>query len=336
MRLRSKAVVAAGLLAILLILSITALLYTAPDLENDTSTKILVKPGDTAAAIAQSLHRNKLVSSPFLFRLAVKILGKERSLIAGTYRIQGRPRIGSLIRILTEGRVATVKVTIPEGATLSRVGRILEEEGVISFGEFVSAATNPELAQKAGLPGKTFEGFLFPDTYEFAEGSAAWDILSRMTRNFFDRLTTLGGGNPPPVSELLNLVTLASIIEREYRMPQEAPLMASVFQNRLKLGMPLQSCATVVYILTEKLGKPHPQVVYYADLEIVDPYNTYRNRGLPPGPIANPGIVSLKAALNAPKSKYLYFRLEDPATGSHKFSSNFDEHRQESIPVKGY
>jgi UPF0755 protein len=336
MGLRSKAAAAASLIAMILLVGLISLQCTATKLENDTSTKIVIDPGDTASVIAESLHQNKLVSSPLFFRLAIKVLGKERSLIAGTYRIQGHPRIGTLIRILTEGRVATVKVTIPEGATISRVGRILEEEGIISFEKFMSAATNPGLAQKAGLPGKTFEGFLFPDTYEFAEGSAAWDILSRTTRNFFDRLASLGSGNLPQNAELLALVTLASIVEREYRMPQEAPLMASVFQNRLTLGMPLQSCATVVYILTEKLGKPHPQVVYFADLEIKDPYNTYRNRGLPPGPIANPGIVSLKAALNAPKSKYLYFRLEDPATGSHRFSSSFDEHRQESIPVKGY
>lgn len=336
MNKKSKAAALAILIGLCIITSLLVIQCTIPFQGSDRTTKIVVKPGDTAAAIAHALHQNNLVSSPIVFRIALKVFRKERSLKAGTYRIQGQPRIGELIRILAEGKVATVKVTIPEGATLSRAGRILEEEGVVSLAEFISAATNPELAQRAGLPGKTFEGFLFPDTYEFAEGISAAEILSIMTKNFFNRLAALGDGNLLSSAALLNLVTLASIVEREYRVPQEAPLMASVFQNRIDLGMPLQSCATVVYILTEKQGKPHPKVVHYADLEIDDPYNTYRNRGLPPGPIANPGIVSLKAALDPPKSKYLYFRLEDPSTGSHRFSSSFDEHRQESIPVKGY
>jgi UPF0755 protein len=131
-------------------------------------------------------------------------------------------------------------------------------------------------------------------------------------------------------------VILASIVEREYGVPQEAGLMASVFRNRLAIGMALQSCATVVYIITEKQDKPHPSVVYYSDLAIKDPYNTYIHRDLPPGPISNPGETALSAVFNSPKSDYLYFRLIDSSSRQHRFSKTFEEHAGETIPVKGF
>ncbi|MEW6549170.1 MAG: endolytic transglycosylase MltG [Spirochaetota bacterium] len=307
-----------------------------PPVRDASSARIVIPPGASASKVSEILSENKLITSPLLFRTALRILGKERSIKAGTYRIQGNTRLGELIRILSEGRVSSVKVTIPEGATLSRIGRILDQAGVVRIEDFTAAVTDVRLAQEMGIPSQGFEGFLFPDTYEFPEGASAEEVLGRMTDNFFDRLASLGWPSGKTPQDLLSLVTLASIVEREFRKPEEAPLMASVFANRLGLGMPLQSCATVVYIITEKLGKPHPKVVYFSDLEIKDPYNTYRVRGLPPGPISNPGIVSLKAAMDPPKSKYLYFRLEDADAGSHRFSSSFDEHRQDSIPVKGY
>jgi len=132
--------------------------------------------------------------------------------------------------------------------------------------------------------------------------------------------------------ELHERLILASIVEREYRVPGEAPLMASVFSNRLRIGMALQSCATVVYVITEELGKPHPELLLFRDLEIESPFNTYLNRGLPPAPIANPGLVALLAALEPEKTEYLYFRLVDAAAGRHKFSVTYDEH-EDAAPL---
>jgi len=130
-------------------------------------------------------------------------------------------------------------------------------------------------------------------------------------------------------------IILASIVEREYRLSEEAPRIAGVFWNRLRIGMALQSCATVVYIITEIQGKPHPEILYNRDIEIKHPFNTYLNRGLPPGPIANPGMTALKAVFRPEASRYLYFRLLDPKTGKHYFSESLDEHiKAGSLAVK--
>ncbi|MDR1950591.1 MAG: endolytic transglycosylase MltG, partial [Spirochaetaceae bacterium] len=131
-------------------------------------------------------------------------------------------------------------------------------------------------------------------------------------------------------------VIIASIVEREYRRPEEAPLMAGVFYNRLSIGMALQSCATVEYIITEIQGKPHPETLYDRDTAIQNPYNTYIRPGLPPGPISAPGMVALDAAFSPESSDYLYFRLVDPREGRHYFSKTFDDHiRAASLYVKG-
>jgi UPF0755 protein len=131
-------------------------------------------------------------------------------------------------------------------------------------------------------------------------------------------------------------VSLASIVEREYRVDDEAPLMAGVFFNRLQIGMALQSCATVEYVITEIQGRPHPERLFDRDTEIRDPYNTYMNAGLPPGPICSPGMVALNAVFNPAESDYLYFRLIDPAAGRHYFSRTLDDHIQAGVfYVKG-
>jgi len=149
-----------------------------------------------------------------------------------------------------------------------------------------------------------------------------------MADNFFQRIAEMGGSASKSMSaaELNKKIILASIVEREYRVPDEAAVMAGVFNNRLDIGMGLQSCATVEYIITEIQGRPHPEVLYNVDLEIRNPYNTYLYRGLPPGPIASPGEVAIRAAFDPSKTNYLYFRLMDPREGRHYFSRTFDDH----------
>jgi UPF0755 protein len=148
-----------------------------------------------------------------------------------------------------------------------------------------------------------------------------------MADNFFSRVEKMDERIMSMSPEELNkLVILASIVEREYRLDEEAPLMAGVFKNRLDIGMALQSCATVEYVITEIQGKPHPEVLSTRDTEIRDPYNTYMRPGLPPGPIASPGAVALKAVLNPTKSDYLYFRLIEADSGRHYFSRTLDDH----------
>jgi UPF0755 protein len=147
-----------------------------------------------------------------------------------------------------------------------------------------------------------------------------------MADELFSRIEEMTDDTPPSPAELYEKVIIASIVEREYRVTEEAALMAGVFYNRLEIDMPLQSCATVEYVITEIQGKPHPKVIFTRDTEIEDPYNTYINNGLPPGPIAAPGAVALDAALHPASSEYLYFRLVDSAVGRHYFSKTFDDH----------
>jgi UPF0755 protein len=181
------------------------------------------------------------------------------------------------------------------------------------------------------------EGYLYPDTYLFPLEYPAVKVIQAMADNFFVRLGEIDETTITMPPEALNrLVILASIVEREYRLNEEAPEMAGVFFNRMDIGMALQSCATVEYIITEIQGRPHPELLSTRDTEIRDPYNTYIRPGLPPGPISAPGAVALSAVLAPSKNTYLYFRLIDPDSGKHYFSNTLDDHiRAGKLYLKG-
>jgi len=147
-----------------------------------------------------------------------------------------------------------------------------------------------------------------------------------MIENFYSKINSLEAAKNLTHNELHEIVKLASIVEKEYKVPSEAPLIASVFKNRLRYNIGLYSCATIIYIITEELGRPHPDVVRYADLEIESPYNTYKHAGLTPTPISNPGLIALDAAINTPKTKYFFFRVDDEEKGTHVFTTDFEDH----------
>jgi UPF0755 protein len=243
----------------------------------------------------------------------------------------------SIHNTLVSGRQVLLRVTVPEGLTLKKTARILAEAGICGEEEFLAAASNPELLDRYHIPGRTMEGYLFPDTYLFPAAYPAPKVLEAMAETFFERLRLI---EPDALSmspeELNRRVIIASIVEREYRVDEEAPLMAGVFYNRLSIGMALQSCATVEYVITEIQGRPHPDLLYTRDTEIRDPYNTYIRPGLPPGPISAPGAVALGAAFHPEKSNYLYFRLTDARAGRHYFSETLDAHiRAGLLYIKG-
>ncbi|MCX8013176.1 MAG: endolytic transglycosylase MltG, partial [Rectinema sp.] len=210
---------------------------------------------------------------------------------------------------------------------------ILERAGIVKAASFIMTANDGSVARRMGIPAATCEGYLSPDTYFLEPGSEPEEIIQQMVSTFRRKIASFGMDHLDP-EQLHKAVILASLVEREYRLPEDAPLIASVFFNRLSRNMPLQSCASVVYVLTEHLRRPHPSVVYYRDLKIQDTYNTYIHRGLPPGPIANPGIVSLKAVLFPLKTDYLYFRLMDVQSGKHFFSRTLEEHSEAAIFAK--
>lgn len=286
-----------------------------------------VRRGETSQSAGQRLARTGLIRNRYLWNLLCR-LNKEHIKI-GTYRIETPLNMTAVHRILVSGKQILYKVTIPEGVTLGKIAAILEEAGICSADDFLESANDPATISNYRMPNssKSMEGYLFPDTYLFPAEYPPLQVINTMAENFFSKIEIIDPSsvnlNPRQLNEK---VILASIVEREYRVSDEAPLMAGVFSNRLGINMALQSCATVEYIITEIQGKPHPHVIYNQDLEIRNPYNTYINPGLPPGPICVPGAVALRAAMFPQKTEYFYFRLDDAASGRHYFSKTLDEH----------
>ena len=286
---------------------------------------IEVYAGESAQSVGNRLERAGLIRNRHFWYLICR-LGNEH-LKTGTYQLEIPANQFAIYRLLVSGRQLMYRVTIPEGATLRKTAAILEENGVCSAEEFLAASKDPSILSRYRIPNSTIEGYLFPDTYLFPKEYPADRVIKAMADTFSNRLELL---DPSVVNlsrnEINEKVVIASIVEREYRISEEAPLMAGVFYNRLKIGMALQSCATVEYIITEIQGRPHPSVLYNRDLEIRSPYNTYLVPGLPPGPISAPGTVALRAAFSPVQTEFLYFRLDDPQSGRHYFSKTLDEH----------
>ena len=289
---------------------------------------ITVRPGASTKSISEEITREGGLRSAIAFRVLAKALGKESQLKSGSYRVM--PGMGSLavLDLIVSGRQALVKVTVPEGFTLRQTAALMERLKITPAGDVLAAAKDPDLLKSMGIAAPSLEGYLFPDTYFFPNNYPASDLVRSMVGAFREKLA-LASPEAAAMSpaQLQEKVILASIVEREYRVPEEAPLMASVFFNRLKIKMALQSCATVVYVMTEIQGKPHPERVFDRDLAIKNPYNTYAQRGLPPGPICSPGLTALRAAFRPAASSYLYFRLVDADSGRHHFSVSLEEHR---------
>lgn len=304
-----------------------------PAAETEGSEQLFtIKRGTSVRIVAADLQTAGLVRSGYAAYFYFRFL--RLPLKAGTYKLSSAMSLQSVAAYLQEGKQELIKVTLPEGLTLSKTAAILAERQVIELSAFLEAAQNPELLKKYGIPSGSAEGFLFPDTYFFSYNETPERIVTALLDNFFTKTAAIPHFPTDP-AERYNTVILASIVEREYRVPEEAVKIAGVFSNRLEIGMGLQSCATVEYILTEVQHKPHPDRLLNKDLEIDHPYNTYKWRGLPPGPISNPGMTALYAACNPEKSSYLYFRLEDSGAGTHVFTRSLAEHaRAGSLIVK--
>ena len=294
-------------------------------IDQDGSCLIDVRRGESSQSVGMRLERTGLISNRHFWNILCRL--DKQFVKTGTYRIEMPQTMLSIYRLLVSGKEVLKKVTIPEGVTLRKASIIIEEAGICSAQDFLAAAYDPQIRQKYGIQNPSMEGYLFPDTYLFPGEYPAKQAVIKMADNFFAKLESI---SPSFVNlsakELNERIILASIVEREYRIAEEAPIMAGVFNNRLRIRMALQSCATVEYIITEIQGKAHPNVLLFTDLEIVNPYNTYMYPGLPPGPISAPGVVALRAVMYPERTGYLYFRLEDAASGRHYFSRTHDEH----------
>ena len=307
--------------------------------DGDGALVLEVRNGESAQSVGTRLKTAGIIQNRYFWNILFRI--DNEYLKTGVYRIE-LPASQTRIRsILTAGEQILVRVTIPEGLTLRRTADLFEEAGVCQAGDFLAAASSREILNSYNIPGASIEGYLYPDTYIFSLAYPAQLVVRTMADTFFRRLEEIEKETSASImnlgtDELFKKVIIASIIEREYQVQEEAPVMSGVFNNRLRIGMALQSCATVEYVITEILERPHQQVLYNRDLEINNPYNTYLHRGLPPGPISSPGKIALKAAFAPVSTNYLYFRLVDASSGRHYFSPTLDEHIKAGVLfVKG-
>ncbi|RLC37496.1 MAG: endolytic transglycosylase MltG [Candidatus Nealsonbacteria bacterium] len=300
-----------------LILLIAILFTTSvyfPLEENSTTQKIVNIPsGTNAKEIVDLLEKNEIIrKNNYTFRILTKLLKLEDRLKYGEYNLSPSMNMLQILDKLVKGEVIAYKITIPEGYTCTQIAELLEKKEVAEKEAFLKLVKDSE---------KASEGYLFPDTYEVPKKYGAEKMVKAMLSNFnqiaienkfTDRAEEIG-------FSLNEIIILASIIEKEAKFSDEKNKVSTVFHNRLKTGMKLQSCATIQYILEEPKERLDEN-----DLKIDSPYNTYLHKGLPPGPICNPGLDSIIAALEPEEEDYLYFVLGE--NGRHIFSKTYREH----------
>jgi UPF0755 protein len=278
-----------------------------------------IQYGTSLREIAQQLKTHGYIRSKLVYEAYVRLDFENREAKAGWYRISPGFSVPRLTRELNRGIPQAVKVTIPEGLTTNEIANLLAGKNLINPKRFLAIARDINFVNgvlKDINAGSSAEGYLFPDTYEFMVPVSEERVITAMLERFrevyrqnFSKLAD---------SKQRELVIMASLVEMEARKAEERPVIAGVFYNRIRLGYRLESCATVQYVLgTHK----H---LYYKDLKVSSLYNTYLHDGLPPGPIANPGLASLWAAANPEQVKYLYFVAKPD--GSHIFSKDYREH----------
>ena len=279
-----------------------------------------VENGESTSKVAERLYEEGIIKSRFLFKIIAKTKGVDKKIKAGLYHLSANMSTMEVLGILANGAIYTVDITIPEGFTMEMIAKRLSEKGLVDEKRFLELCHSPELFDGIPEEAKTLEGYLFPDTYRFSPDATEEEIIKTMIGKFKSVYEDVSKGYNGKLNEN-QIITLASIIEKEAYLDREKPVISAVFQNRLKKGMRLESCATVLYVVRRPNGP-----VYYADLKVDSPYNTYKYSGLPPGPISCPGARSIESALYPENNDYLYFvSLGD---GTHHFSKTFAEHEK--------
>ncbi|NLM96546.1 MAG: endolytic transglycosylase MltG [Halanaerobiaceae bacterium] len=316
-----KGILSFILLSVIITGSVFFYLIQPVNKELETGIRVNIKSGTSVAGIAETLYNHRLIRSRTLFRLLVRFQGMENSLKAGVYNINPGDNLFEIIDQLVKGRVATYRVTIPEGYTVEEIAERLSALTEHSKEDFLRTARSSLGKDYLGNENKTrypLEGFLYPDTYIIPEGYQVEEIYELMLSVFEERWLEELENNDLGYSPY-EIMTIASLVEKEARLDKEKPIIAAVMYNRLKQDMFLQIDATVQYVLKERKER-----ILYSDLKVDSPYNTYLYPGLPPGPIASPGAVSIEAALNPAEVDYLFYFARDD--GSHVFSRSYREH----------
>jgi UPF0755 protein len=297
--------------------------------DNGPTVRVTIRKGSPFREAAESLAAHGVVKSARLFGFYAKVRGHDRKLRYGTYVIRSGLSWESLLDALRAGRGIVHTVTVPEGFPISQIAPLLEDALGVSEDSIYAAVRDTALLHRLDVPTPTLEGYLFPDTYSFPENTSAREAVLTMVERFEKAWKPEWNERLKVMAMSRNdIVTLASIVEKEVRRREEGPVIAAVYLNRLRIHMPLMADPTVQYALGRKPGR-----VYFKDLKVNSPYNTYRHQGLPPGPIASPGIMSIEAALHPAKVPFLYFVAHPD--GHHEFRKTFKEHTEAIKMVRG-
>jgi UPF0755 protein len=285
---------------------------------------VTIPAGASVRAIADSLAAHDIIGSPFWFRVLTRVKGKERQLQRGTYALARGAGVGSALAALASGQAILQRLTVPEGFTLRDIAELVERTLGIPRDRFLAAAQDSALLREFGIPGTSFEGYLRPETYLVAQGVDARKVLRVMAAAFATSWKP-GWDSLAAAQELdrRSVVILASIVETEAKVDGDRPLIAAVYRNRIRLGMPLQADATVQYAMQLATGLRKPRL-YEKDYDFPSPYNTYLHPGLPPGPVGAPGTSSIEAVLAPANVPFLYYVARPD--GSHQFSRTYAEH----------
>jgi len=311
------------LLSFLVLISIyslsIAMFNSIPLKSPNSDITILIPKGSSFSQITDTLEINNIISNRKLFYWTAKLKKKTNSLKAGYFNLKNAKSYSQLINILSTSQNITVRITIPEGLQAREIAKLLSKKIDIEVADFILLLKNKSLLKKYNIKADNLEGYLFPDTYEFYKTESARQVITKLIDHFFSKL------DRPLQKEIYNsgrnvneVLTLASLIEGECMIDSERPLVASLYLNRLEKNMRLEADPTIQYIIPDG-----PRRLLKKDLYIESPYNTYRHRGLPPGPINNPGFKSILAAIYPSQTNYLY--MVAAGDGSHSFTYSYDQ-----------
>lgn len=283
-----------------------------------------IPPGSSLRTVADSLAAHDLIDFPPGFRLRARLAQVDRRVRPGIYQFQPGVSTGEIIHYLAQGKSLIWRITVPEGSTLYDLARFTARKFGVQADSLLAASRDPALLREFAIDAPSAEGWLLPETFDFDGFVTSRDILTRFIQA---RLSTWDSSWDARL-ELLRwdreqLLTLASIVEAEARFPEELPLIAAVYRNRLKIGMPLQADPTIQYGYLVNRGERKSRLTY-ADYQFLSPWNSYLHPGLPPGPIGNPSARAIEAVLEPAPVNYLYFVAD--STGHHRFSASYPEH----------
>lgn len=302
---------------------------TKTPLKGDEVT-IVVETGDTFYGVLNTLKKEGALKNRMLLGIYVKFNDISPALVPGNFTVDGDITLNEMVKVLEDGKVdSNTMVTIPEGYDIEGMAQLFEEKGLFTADEFINAVkaySVPKSIPVSQSRKYNLEGFLFPDTYAFKEGITPNEVIETMINQFNNKIDEVMVGRE---DNIYDIITMASIVEKEAAISEERPVIASVFYNRLKDGIKFQSCATVLYALGD-----HRDKLYENDLTIESPYNTYIVDGYPEGPICSPGLEAIKAALNPSDTNYIYFVSNND--GSHFFTDNYDEFLRVKEETQGF